>query len=102
MAGEKIDTNVQLAPKPQRLGAGEKAQQIAGRARRGKIAEPRYQKVTARVIPDQVSWLRKEVKQYTEKNPMKPKLTMDELMRIAVEHLREAGSVEKLVSKYRA
>jgi hypothetical protein len=61
----------------------------------------RLSKLTTRVYPEQLEWLKLEVSRYREQNPRAPRITVEELTRIALEHLRETGNLETLIAKYR-
>jgi hypothetical protein len=59
-------------------------------------------KLTTRLPTDQVEWLKGEAKGYRERNPRRPRVTIEELMSIAIEHLREAKNLDALIAKYRS
>lgn len=61
----------------------------------------RLSKLTTRVYPEQLEWLKLEVSRYREQNPRAPRITVEELTRVALEHLRETGNLETLIAKYR-
>jgi hypothetical protein len=48
-----------------------------------------------------VDWLKAEVKRYRAEHPRVPKLTIEELMRVALEHLKEAKNLDSLITKHR-
>lgn len=61
----------------------------------------RFAKLTTRVFPEQLEWLKLEATRYREQNPRAPRVTVEELTRVAIDHLREVGNLEMLIAKYR-
>jgi hypothetical protein len=61
-----------------------------------------FMKVGTRLPPDLVEWLKQEVAEYRRRNPHAPRLTIEELLRIAILDLRARGPVDKTVARYRA
>ena len=59
-------------------------------------------KLTTRLPTEQVEWLREQAKGYRERNPRRPRVTIEELIAIAVEHLREAKNLDATIAKYRS
>lgn len=128
---EAIGASVALAPIPaRRIDAAEKARQlVAARhdvapppaiaptpintaamtrpsgegTKTKKQAKPaaRFTKLTTRVFPEQLEWLKLEANRYREQNPRAPRVTVEELTRVALEHLREVGNLEMLIARYR-
>jgi hypothetical protein len=127
---EAIGASVSLAPIPaRRIDAAEKARQLvtarhevtppvaaptpitaapmtrpAGEGSKSKKqAKPatRFTKLTTRVFPEQLEWLKLEANRYREQNPRAPRVTVEELTRVALDHLREVGNLEMLIAKYR-
>lgn len=127
---EAIGASVALAPIPaRRIDAAEKARQLV--TARHDIAPPpaiaptpinvamtrpsgegtktkkqakpaaRFAKLTTRVFPEQLEWLKLEANRYREQNPRAPRVTVEELTRVALDHLREVGNLEMLIAKYR-
>jgi hypothetical protein len=91
-----------------RLDAARKAEQILGpppstNAAVAKPAEGRggpLPKVTARVFPEQLEWVKREIEAYRARNPRRPKLTIDLLMRVAIDHLKDADDFDAVVMKH--
>lgn len=61
-----------------------------------------FVKVGTRLPPDLVDWLKQQVQEYRRRNPHAPRLTIEELLRIALVDLRARGPVDKTVARYRA
>src|SRR5882672_3820155 len=61
-----------------------------------------FVKVGTRLPPDLVEWLKQQVKEYRRRNPHAPRLTIEELLRIAIVDLRARGPVDKTIARYRA
>ncbi len=106
---EEIPASVDLPPTPaRRMGAVEKA-----RALITPVAEPApakepapapastFAKLTTRIPPDQLEWLRGEAKRYRTEHPRAPKVTIEELIRVAIDHLKEAKHLDTLIAKHR-
>jgi hypothetical protein len=107
-------------PRPKRQSASEKARALldeshasealeAEQERAGDIiqaeAEPAvtYKALTGRVFADQHTWFCQVPKAWRTRHPRKPKLTRDELMRIAIEYLRESeDELDSLIERYRS
>ena len=112
---EEIPASVDLPGAPaRRMGAAEKARALitpvpdsapAGRGPAAVVAAPApagtFAKLTTRVPPDQLEWLKGEAKRYRAEHPRAPKLTIEELIRVAIDHLKEAKNLDGLIVKYR-
>lgn len=117
---EEIPASVDLPPTPaRRMGAAEKARALitpasdpapAGRTPvggRGQAVETApapastFAKLTTRVPPDQLEWLKGEAKRYRAEHPRAPKVTIEELIRVAIDHLKEAKNLDALIAKHR-
>jgi hypothetical protein len=61
-----------------------------------------FVKVGTRLPPDLVEWLKLQVQEYRKRNPHAPRLTIEELLRIAIVDLRARGPVDKTIARYRA
>lgn len=106
---EEIATSVELPSMPaRRLDAAAKAEQLlspsppvgpaAAKAPKGKgTALP---KITGRVFPEQLRWVKEEIKSYGARNPKRPKLTIDLVMRVALDYLKDAENFDAVVTKY--
>ena len=107
---EEIPASVDLPPTPaRRMGAAEKA-----RALITPVAEPAqamgpapapaastFAKLTTRIPPDQLEWLKGEAKRYRAEHPRAPKVTIEELIRVAIDHLKEAKNLDALIARHR-
>lgn len=117
MPREELSTDIPLpTPRPKRQSASEKARALlyesqASEAREaGQGATPAtagpaatYKVLSGRVFLDQHDWFCQVPKAWRARHPRKPKLTRDELMRIAIEHLRDsAEDLDALIDRYRA
>jgi hypothetical protein len=58
-------------------------------------------KLTTRVRADQLAWLQEQARTYHRRYPRAPKLTIEELVRLAVDQLRESPHFDGLVTRYR-
>jgi hypothetical protein len=58
-------------------------------------------KLTTRVRADQLAWLQEQARTYHRRHPRAPRLTIEELTRLAIDHLRDAPHLDALVGKYR-
>lgn len=66
-------------------------------------ASPQYVRLTARVFPDQREWVRQTLTMYRQRHPRVPRLTMDELIRIAIEELRHhEEEFDAIITRYRS
>lgn len=58
-------------------------------------------KLTTRVRADQLDWLQDQARTYHRRHPRAPKLTIEELARLALDHLRDAPNLDGLVARSR-
>lgn len=112
MKREEISTDVEMpSMQGRRLDAGEKAEQLirqgqaqatplGGPAKAGKSKPPAQPKITARVFPEQYRWVKEEIKRYSARNPKRPRLTVDLLMRVAIDHLKDENNFDAIVAKH--
>jgi len=106
---EEIPASVDLPPTPaRRMGAAEKARTlITPLAEPAPAKEPApapantFAKLTTRIPPDQLAWLKDEAKRYRTAHPRAPKVTIEELIRVAIDHLKEAKNLDVLIAKHR-
>jgi len=79
---------------------------LSSRAKRLPSTDPSsdafFVKVGTRLPPDLVEWLKQQVQGYRRRNPHAPRLTIEELLRIAIVDLQARGPVDKTVARYRA
>ncbi|HMB02720.1 MAG TPA: hypothetical protein VKP69_03150 [Isosphaeraceae bacterium] len=59
-------------------------------------------KLTTRLATEQVEWLKGEAKGYRERHPRRPRVTLEELIAIAIDHLREAKNFDAVIGKHRS
>jgi len=59
-------------------------------------------KLTTRIPADQLKWLKEEAKGYRERNPRRPRVTIEELITVAIDHLREAKNLDQVIAKHRS
>lgn len=121
MPREELSTNIPLpTPHPKRQTAPEKARALlneskasealeagqgAKRTTKQTAAQPEgtYKVLSGRVFLDQHDWFCQAPKAWRTRHPRKPKLTRDELMRIAIEHLRDnEDELDALIERYRS
>lgn len=95
-------------PPARRIDAAEKARQMMK-----PVAEPRagqgtpseeaaFKKVTTRIPLEQFQWLKEEVKRYRQRNPKAPRVTIEGLMMVALDHLKDAKNLDGVITKYRS
>jgi hypothetical protein len=75
---------------------------LEGRPRTVMPSDALFVKIGTRLPPDLVDWMKQQVAEYRRRNPHAPRLTIEELLRIAIVDLRARGPVDKTVAKYRA
>lgn len=99
---EEIPASVELpaTPPARRMEAVEKARQLMTPPAQEPPAGAQV-KLTTRVPPDLIEWLKGEVKRYRAEHPRAPKVTIEELMRVAIEHLKDAKNLDALITKHR-
>ena len=109
MAGEKLTTQVDLPPPDRRETVGEKAKRLKKSSNENapseeaiEVATLVYKKITGRVFPDQQEWFSNLPKEYRARHPRQPRLTSDELMRIAIDHLRNCADIDSVIAEYRS
>jgi hypothetical protein len=104
MPREELTTPIPFPP-PRRQSAAEKARDLLQQDRTQPPEEtpgpPPYKKITGRVFPDQQQWVQRVPKEYRRRHPRHPKLTSDELLRIAIEYLRDSADLDAVIARYR-
>jgi hypothetical protein len=99
---EEIAATIPLSVNPvRRIDATEKARQLLAVSPQPP-AGPAMVKLTTRIFAEQMAWMKEEITQAQVKNPRAPKLTVEELTRLALDHLRNFGSLEALLAEYRS
>ena len=89
-------------PQPaRRMEAVEKARQMM-QVVPGETAKPVYKKLTTRVPTEQFEWLSQQAKAYRERNPGRPRVTIEELLTIAINHLRGSKDLDSVIAKHRS
>lgn len=98
---EQILTAIALPAVPlRRPSSVEKAGQLLHPP--GGVVPRSLAKLTTRVLPEQLEWLRGEVEGYRQRHPRAPRLTVEELTRLALDHLRASPDLDGLIAQYRA
>ena len=110
MAREQLDSVVEFTT-PRRRTSGDRARELLDKSRdsgeRGSARAPKtgsgeqYKKVTGRVFEDQQQWFQSVPKGFNKRHPRQPRLTGDELMRIAIEYLRKAEDIDAVIEEMR-
>jgi hypothetical protein len=99
---EPIRTAVPLAA-PRRADTAARAAELVGGP--GPAANVGHSdgtsKLTTRVRADQLAWLQEQARSYHRRHPRAPRLTIEELTRLAIDHLRDAPHLDALVGEYR-
>src|SRR5512135_1453137 len=94
-----------VPPRGQRVDHVEKAQRLReqARGRAGEAASaPLVTKLTTRLPTEQVEWLKSEAQGYRERHPRWPRVTLEELIAIAIDYLREAKNLDAVIGKHRS
>src|ERR1700679_4002085 len=97
-------------PPDRRIDATEKAGQMmqpvqvaaAATDEGGESSDAVFKKVTTRIPLEQFQWLKEEVKQYRKRNPKAPRVTIEGLMMVAIDHLKDAKNLDSVITKYRS
>jgi hypothetical protein len=95
-------------PPARRIDAAEKARQMmkpAPEPPAGQGTPPEeaaFKKVTTRIPLEQFQWLKEEVKRYRQRNPKAPRVTIEGLMMVALDHLKDAKNLDGVIAKYRS
>lgn len=63
---------------------------------------PSFKKLTTRIPVEQFEWLSQQPKGYRVRNPSRPRVTIEELITIAIDHLRDAKDLDVVIAKHRA
>ena len=95
-------------PPAKRIDAQEKARQLLASAPPAQpvgqgepVAADSFKKITTRIPAEDFQWLKDEVKRYRQRNPRAPRLTIEGLILVAVEHIKKEKDLDGLVAKYR-
>ena len=114
MPKEELSTDVALpAPRRKRQTASEKARALLNESHEpaslGSDPMPAEEValtkkvLSARVFPEHYEWFQQVPKDWRARHPRKPKLTRDELMCIAITHLRNSEEdLDALIERYRS
>jgi hypothetical protein len=97
-------------PPARRIDATEKARQMMQpipvasppAEQGGEPGDAIFKKVTTRIPLEQFQWLKEEVKQYRKRNPKAPRVTIEGLMMVAIDHLKDAKNLDSVITKYRS
>ena len=96
---EQIRSSVPLSA-PRRADPADRANSLLAGADQA-AAGPETCKLTTRVRADQLAWLQEQARTYHRRHPRAPKLTIEELVRLALDQLRESPHLDGLVNLYR-
>ena len=100
---EEIAATIPLPASPvRRIDATEKARQLLTVQPAPVPAGPVLIKLTTRIFPEQMAWMKQEIARARLRNPRAPKLTVEEITRIALDHLRGADNLDAVVARYRS
>lgn len=89
-------------PQPvRRIEAADKARQMM-RVATEEPMRPTFRKLTTRVPFEQIEWLNQQPRAYRERNPTRPRVTIEELITIALDHLRDAKDLDAVIAKHRS
>src|SRR5512135_158779 len=106
MSAERIPPSGEgpITPPARRVDHLEKAQRLREQAQgRGEAkTEQPITKLTTRLPTEQVEWLKAEAKGYRDRHPRRPRVTIEELIAIAIDHLREAKNLDSVIGKHRS
>jgi hypothetical protein len=102
-------SNDMPTPPARRIDAQEKARQLLTPAASAPptagqgepVAEDAFKKITTRIPAEDMQWLKDEAKRYRQRNPRAPRLTIEGLILVAIEHLKKEKDLDGLVAKYR-
>lgn len=104
-AKETIPTQLMPPVMPKRPLPAEKAQELLHpRLATAPAVQPASPvvKITTKILSDQVKWLREQANRYGIDHPRAPRLTMEELMQIALDELRRNDNLDELIRRYRS
>jgi hypothetical protein len=95
-------------PLVRRIDAQEKARQLlnpgTGTQPAGQgepVADVAFKKITTRIPAEDYQWLKDEVKRYRQRNPRAPRLTIEGLILVAIEHVKKEKDLDGVIAKYR-
>jgi hypothetical protein len=97
---EQIRSSVPLST-PRRADPADRAAALMGAVEPGPTGPDGTCKLTTRVRSDQLTWLQEQARTYHRRHPRAPRLTIEELIRLAVDQLQEAPHLDGLVGRYR-
>jgi hypothetical protein len=98
---EEIAATIPLPVNPaRRIDAPEKARQLLAVPSQPP-AGPATVKLTTRIFAEQMAWMKEQIAKAQVRNPRSPRLTVEELTRVALDHLRDSGDLPALLAKYR-
>jgi hypothetical protein len=61
-----------------------------------------FKKLTTRIPSEQFEWLSEQPKAYRGRNPARPRVTIEELITIALGHLRDSKDLDAVIAKHRS
>lgn len=96
---EQIRSSVPLSA-PRRADPAERAAAMIARTDHTPPG-PETCKLTTRVRAEQLAWLREQARTYHRRHPRAPKLTIEELVRLAIDQLREGPHLDGVITRCR-
>ena len=114
---EELPATLSTPPRwERRMTTSEKVRQIVSPAEERTTEQPsphersavrsavdaRRPKLTTRILPEQLTWIHSQLDRFREEFPRSPRLTVAELVQIAIEQLRESKNLDYLVTKFRS
>jgi len=97
---EQIRASVPLAPS-RRADPADRAAALVTGGEPAAAGPDGTCKLTTRVRADQLAWLQEQARTYHRRHPRAPRLTIEELVRLAIDQLRESPHPDGLIARYR-
>lgn len=97
---EQIRSSVPLTSM-RRVDPADRAAALMGAGESGSAGPAETCKLTTRVRAEQFAWLQEQARTYHRRHPRAPKLTIEELVRLAIDQLRESPHPDGLIARYR-
>jgi hypothetical protein len=100
---EEINATIQLLSLPaKRVDAGAKAEQllIAGPSLKGNghVEKVVLTKLTDRVFPEHIAWVKQAVPGYSQRHPRRLRLTVDLLVCVAIDNLEDVRKLDTVIA----
>ena len=97
---EQIGSSVSLSA-PRRADPAERAAALMKATTPAPVEPDGTCKLTTRVRADQLAWLQEQARTYHRRHPRAPRLTIEELVRLALDQLRESPHLDGHINRYR-